>query len=284
MINQLRNELPRPIFGLGHSMGATQLINVSLMHPRILQGLLLIEPIVFPYSGENRGRYPPAQISARRRDSFESLDGAISHFQSSRMFRTWDSRAFDMWVKYGLRYLPDRLDGEVTLVTPKSQELFTFIRPVSALGMQEGLFPDLSPKAHADTLFYRPEPPIIYHNLPYLRPSILYIFGHQSRYITSRLQESIISRTGVGVGGRGGSRRGQVRQVTIQDAGHFAPMEQPKEIAERVIDWLKAEHDQWSMQENKTVQAPNSGHRVSQEFLSQLEGTSQPRCSKISRL
>ncbi|KAB8216304.1 hypothetical protein BDV33DRAFT_207476 [Aspergillus novoparasiticus] len=66
MINQLRDKLPQPVFGLVHSMGATQLMNVSLMPSRIFQGLCLVEPIVFPYSAENQGRYPPTQASMRR--------------------------------------------------------------------------------------------------------------------------------------------------------------------------------------------------------------------------
>ncbi|KAE8339930.1 hypothetical protein BDV24DRAFT_164816 [Aspergillus arachidicola] len=156
MINQLRDKLPQPILGLGHSMGATQLMNASLMHPRIFQGLLLVEPIVFPYSTENQGRYPPAQASMRRRESFDSLDTAISQFRKSTMFQKWDPRAFDMWIKHGLRRAPGDRAERVILTTTKSQELFTFVRPTflsSSPADRRLAFPDLPLEAPSDTLF-----------------------------------------------------------------------------------------------------------------------------------
>jgi pimeloyl-ACP methyl ester carboxylesterase len=44
MINCFRDDMSRPIVGIGHSVGAAQLVFLSLMHPRLLTSLVLIEP------------------------------------------------------------------------------------------------------------------------------------------------------------------------------------------------------------------------------------------------
>ncbi|KAK6821618.1 hypothetical protein RU639_007723 [Aspergillus parasiticus] len=242
MINQLRDKLSQPIFGIGHSMGATQLMNVSLMHPRIFQGLCLVEPIVFPYSAENQGRYPPAQASMRRRESFDSLDMAISQFRKSTMFQKWDPRAFDMWIKHGLRRAPGDRTGRVVLTTTKSQELFTFVRPtfLSKFPADRRLaFPDLALEAPSDTLF------------------------------------TVRNRTGVGISGSGGLTTGQVKHVVVRDTGHFGPMEDPRALAEKIVDWLKVEVEQWALLAKSSLLDSNS--EVSQGFLSSLAGSHQVR-------
>ncbi|GMF70799.1 unnamed protein product [Aspergillus oryzae] len=270
------HKLPQPIFGLGHSMGATQLMNVSLMHPRIFHGLCLVEPIVFPYSAENQGRYPPAQASMRRRESFDSLDMAISQFRKSTMFRKWDPRAFDMWIEYGLRREPGDRAGRVVLTTTKSQELFTFVRPtfLSDFPADRRLaFPDLALEAPSDTLFYRPEPVITFHNLPHLRPSTLYVFGELSQLISPQLRDSLVNKTGVDIGGSGGSTTGQVKDIVVGNTGHFGPMEDPRGLAEQTVDWLKVEVEQWALLVKSSLLDSNS--KVSQDFLSSLAGSHQ---------
>lgn len=257
-------------------MGATQLMNVSLMHPRIFQGLCLVEPIVFPYSAENQGRYPPAQASMRRRESFDSRDTARSQFQNSTTFQTWDARAFDMWIKYGLRRASGDCTGRVILTTTKSQELFTFVRPTffSKCPADRRLaFPDLSLEAPSDILFYRPEPVITFHNLPHLRPSTLYIFGDRSQLIDRQLRDSIVHRTGVDIGGGGGLNQGQVKYIVVRDTGHFGPMEDPRALAETTVEWLKAGVEQWDSLEQSSLL--NSNSQVSQDFLSSLAGSHQ---------
>ena len=50
MINQFRDKLPRPLVGIGHSMGAVTLVNLSLLHPRLLSALILIDPVILSKS------------------------------------------------------------------------------------------------------------------------------------------------------------------------------------------------------------------------------------------
>ncbi|KAE8412643.1 hypothetical protein BDV36DRAFT_300686 [Aspergillus pseudocaelatus] len=228
------------------------------------------------YSAENQGRYPPAQASMRRKETFDSLDTAISQFRNSTTFQKWDSRAFDMWIKYGLRRAPGDHAGRVTLTTTKSQELFTFVRPIFISKSPEDRrlgFPDLSLEAPSDILFYRPEPVITFHNLPHLRPSTLYIFGDRSQFISRQLRDSIAHKTGVGIGGGGGLTKGQVKYIVVRDTGHFGPMEDPRALAEKTVEWLKAGVEQWAFLEQSSLL--NSNSQVSQDFLSSLAGSHQ---------
>lgn len=211
-------------------MGATQLMNVSLMHPRLLQGLVLIEPIVFPYSGRDRGRYPAATVSLRRQDSFLTLTAAVAHFRRSKMFGAWNPRSFDLWIRYGLRSSAGSSKSRVRLATPKMQEVRTFFRPVF---ISDGhcdrrlLYPDLPSDASADVLLYRPEPVITFHNLPYLRPATMFVFCNQSHLVTQRLRDTVVDMTGIGISGSGGTAKGRVKAVSLETSGHFAPMEIP---------------------------------------------------------
>ncbi|KAL5364306.1 hypothetical protein BJX96DRAFT_187677 [Aspergillus floccosus] len=273
MTHRLLGKLPRPIFGIGHSMGGTQLMSASLMHPRLFQGLCVIEPVVFPYSAKNQGRYPPAQMSMRRREEFASLEAAISQFRVNSTFHKWDARALHMWIKYGLRPAPGDSTGKVVLTTTKSQELFSFVRPTFLTKFPADrrlAFPDLPRKAPADTLFYRPEPVITFHCLPHLRPSILYVFGSHSQFMSRLMRDSIARKTGIGIGGSGGLIKRRVKHITMRDTGHFAPMEDPRNLAENIASWLKAEVDQWAYLERSTQLEHQE--QDYQDFLSSLAG------------
>ncbi|KAH8430139.1 uncharacterized protein LDX57_007809 [Aspergillus melleus] len=283
LINRFRDSLPQPIFGLGHSMGATQLIHLSLMHPRILQGSFLIEPIVFPYSGADQGRYPAALVSLRRRDTFPTKDMAVAHFQRSRLFQSWDPRAFDKWIEYGLRDAPPGSEPRVVLTTPKSQELSTFVRPILAPKStidRRMLCPDLALEALDDEriLFYRPEPVITFHNLPHLRPPTMYAFCEGSQLVTREMRTVITEKTGTGVGGSGGVVTGRVNMTVINDAGHFAPMEHPQRLADHVVEWLQGEDRRWiaagELERPKhRGQDEGSPREMSREVLALLGGT-----------
>ena len=46
MVNHFRHSMPRPIVGIGHSMGGNNLVNLSLMHNRLFTSLILIDPVI----------------------------------------------------------------------------------------------------------------------------------------------------------------------------------------------------------------------------------------------
>ncbi|KAI0405092.1 Alpha/beta hydrolase family-domain-containing protein [Xylaria palmicola] len=168
LVNVFRDDMPRPIVGIGHSFGANILAHLALLHPRLLTTLVLLDPtIVALGSAQIDGPgTSPARASAFRRDVWPSRDAAVASFRRSPFYQSWDPRVLDSWNRHALRDLPTALYPELppsgsgsssgsdptssdpskpappgaTLRTTKHQELFTFLRP---------LYPHLTPSPSA---------------------------------------------------------------------------------------------------------------------------------------
>ena len=92
------------------------------MHPRLLSTLVLIEPVIMD---EISGTPIPVLQSTVRRDIWETRAKAEAHLRKA--FQSWDARALDRMVEYGLRETPTALyssncnqtiaSGSVTLRT-----------------------------------------------------------------------------------------------------------------------------------------------------------------------
>jgi pimeloyl-ACP methyl ester carboxylesterase len=266
--------MKRPFVGIGHSMGGNNLTNLALMHPRLFESLILIDPVMAPLMSP-KGNVSPAHASAMRRDKWPSRQVALESFKRSKFYQAWDPRVLDLWVKYGLRELPTKLypdavvptlpydssAKEVTLTTTKHQEVFTFLRPASVeyfgptdgmtepeiAKLKEILYPDMEENWQGK--FYRPEPIRTFENLKFVRPSVLYVFGETSPLSATDSRTSKLSTTGVGIGGSGGAKKGRVRDVIIKDTGHLIPMEKVSDTAKTCSDWIASEMEIWTRRE-----------------------------------
>ena len=173
----------------------------------------------------------------------------------------------DRWVRYGLRELPtaiypdlpdDKIEATpVTLTTTKHQEVWTFLRPNFDGQDSEGnpitkriTHPDI-PTGHELASFYRPEPIRAFYNLPFLRPSVLYIFGRLSNLSSPAWRKQKMDTTGIGIGGSGGAREGRVKDVLFEDAGHLIPMEFVEKTADAAAEWVGQEMGLWRKNEEK---------------------------------
>ncbi|ETI19865.1 hypothetical protein G647_08879 [Cladophialophora carrionii CBS 160.54] len=255
LMNQKQDEMPQPLIGIGHSMGGSQLVQLSLLHPRLLQGLILIDPVI---QTENPSR-SFAKPSTYRRDIWTSRDEARAKFENSKFYRAWDSRVFEKWMQYGLRDLPTEMypdrggskETPVTLTTPKSQEVFSYLRPkyygTSGIAPEKDwdVYGDMHPDdIEEDYPFYRPESAQIFRRLPELKPPVLYIFGKNSELATPELRRKKMETTGTGVGGSGGSAEGKVKEVVL-NCGHLVPMERTTECAAAVASFATSELARW---------------------------------------
>ncbi|OTA38214.1 hypothetical protein BTJ68_01627 [Hortaea werneckii EXF-2000] len=273
MVNHFRREMKRPIVGIGHSMGGNNLVNLSLMHPRLFSSLVLIDPVIQRFQSR-AGNYGPARPLQ------------IGEIAGQAFYQSWDPRVLELWIQHGLRELPTSLypyataasatpptisadpgaatvspapdtEREVTLATTKHQEVFTFLRP--NLSTKEfpdpstepnlQTHPDMDPASGPNAPFYRPEPIATFHRLPNLRPSVFYLFGEQSNLSTPTLKADKLAHTGTGVGGSGGVQKGRVRDVTLEGIGHLIPMEAVERTAEECTQWLVPEVEGWTARE-----------------------------------
>ncbi len=268
LINLKRDEMPRPIFGLGHSMGGNNLVNVALFNPRLFTSLILLDPVVQPRTAEiSVGKNQPpsvARLSTFRRDTWPSRAEAAKLFIKSPFYKAWDKRVFDKWIEYGLRELPtlqhpDGTPPAVTLTTSVSSEVRTFLRPnYEGYGathpekkIDRRTHADIDPKLDNTYPFYRSESPRTLARLPELRPSVLYIFGETSEVSGEEFNEVKLAATGVGVGGSGGRAEGRVKGITLPGVGHLIAMEASERAAEETAKWIESELVRWREEEEE---------------------------------
>lgn len=226
------------------------------------------------------------------------------------------------WLQYGLRNLPtavyprhiqvagteahvtheeDAATDAVTLTTTKHQEVFTFLRPTfdahayPGLGAQLGgpnsaAYADYTPEAALPGQpLERAESVVAFHMLPYVRPSVLYVFGSESHYTACEPTADKVESTGVGIGGSGGAAKGRVAEVTVQGVGHLIPMEAVDETAEVSVKWLGDEMAAWREKEiverSEWAYIPDEQKRtISDQYLEALRSETKSDAAPISKL
>ncbi|GAM33956.1 toxin biosynthesis protein [Talaromyces pinophilus] len=257
MINHFRKEMPRPIIGVGHSMGCAQLIHLSLLHPRLLSTLVLYEPVILDRvpPGPN-----PAKFAAVKRDVWPSRQEAEEALRKA--LRKWDPRVVDRYLRFGLRSVPTRLYNPntdhsvpvtaVTLTTSKHQEAWSYtipnLEPESA-GLDRLLLSDWDFDWERNAIFSRPECYITSQNLPHLRPGVLWVFSGKSYLSPPEAQDVKLNATGTGVGGSGGVKEGMVAKVVLEKGSHALVLEDVDWSATVASDWIQKWFSKWMEEE-----------------------------------
>ncbi|PYH73173.1 toxin biosynthesis protein [Aspergillus vadensis CBS 113365] len=275
MMNHFRHKMTRPIMGVGHSLGATQLIFLSLMHPRILQSLILIEPYIIE---KNTDADAPllVHLTKHKRDVWPSR--AAAEEKARQYLRSWDSRVLERWFQWGYRELPTAIypndgalasEAPVTLTTTKFQEALIYARANPHRHKELGIrtentngcltepphdplfFPDVMAGLPPGQQAYRPEPIVAGKLLPHLRPSALFLSGASSPLFKSGLHTTMAERTGSSIGGSGGVLYDRVRHLWVKGAGHALPLEKVDVTANTLGEWIQKEMERWRTDEDR---------------------------------
>ena len=75
--------------------------------------------------------------------------------------------------------------------------------------------------------------------LPYLRPSVLYIFGAESQFSSHKEQEKKIKSTKTLANNSGDTTEAMIKGHVLQGSGHLLIFEQPAETARVATNWVK---------------------------------------------
>jgi len=101
------------LIGVGHSKGAASLLMAETSNPGTFHGLVLVEPIVYPWydripieSAENRG--PMAKQAANRKATFSSLQEAKDYFIGKKMTKTWEPKFLESYVNGILKPIDEK--------------------------------------------------------------------------------------------------------------------------------------------------------------------------------
>ena len=253
MINLFREEFPSPIVGIGHSMGATALTHLAILHPRLLTSLILFDPIMG--SSMSTDFATMFYMNSVRPDLWPSRKAAEE--ASKSLWREWDPKVLELWMKHAFRDTPTlahATPGNVTLLTPKAQEGWIYCRnwfdPLPANNKDEYVtqaarakYPDMHVGVLQTHPFYRPEDKRIWNDLPHLRPGVLYVCPAKGP--TKKATDEKVRITGIGHGGSGGVEEGRVSSVVVEGVGHLLPFEKPGECAEVAAEWLGRDLGAW---------------------------------------
>ncbi|KAI4123175.1 MAG: hypothetical protein LQ347_006255 [Umbilicaria vellea] len=264
MVNHFREQMPRPIVGVGHSVGGPQMVFFSHLHPRLVHSLVLIEPSLDKSSPKQAKRVLGiAKYAVLRKDVWPSRSAAAASLSRNPFYRGWDPRVLSKLLLYGLRQTPTLLHptadvNAVTVHTPKHQEVFIATRPNfnavpanRSLSAEERItHPNLDPAAVDTSPFYRSEPREAFFLLRTLRPSVLFVYGDNSIFAKPEERQATMKTTGVGPGGSGGAPLGRVKEAVLP-GGHFVVMERVDQVATSIADYLGDELGRWKGNERK---------------------------------
>ncbi|GAO17414.1 hypothetical protein UVI_02024080 [Ustilaginoidea virens] len=306
LVNTFR--MPRPLVAVGHSFGACALSHAALLHPRLFHSLVLLDPVIamfHEYSAALGMR--PAAASIRRRDAWPSRSHAAALLRKSPFCRSWDPRAFDRWIRFGLCSVDDDRDdhndcddrndrddhahqadhaaAQVTLATTRHQEVFTFLRPAWPAFDPRGervvdpkRMPDCGTSLHVAMPmypFYRAEPIATFARMADLRPGVLFIVGGTSTVVPPPDVARRTDITGTGLGGSGGVPAGRVRLVSHPDHGHLIPLESPAFCAREAAAFLERELSLWAEEEQEydewASRSADERTQVSREWKAHLD-------------
>ncbi|KAK2834905.1 hypothetical protein FQN49_006799 [Arthroderma sp. PD_2] len=281
LINLKRAEMPRPIFGIGHSMGGNNLISLSIIHPRLLTSLILLDPVITRLDisedvdfRQTKAKIPVSTLaSTYRRDLWPSREAAERALKGSKFYQNWDPRVLERFIKYGLRELPTAIHPlesgsvntpvgkrPVTLTTTRHQEVFSFFRSTYGARKKDGesinrlTHPELDPRLHSSRFpFYRYEVNRTFEMLPFVRPSVLYLFAEYSDVSNGELNQEKLDQTGTGVGGSGGVAEGRVNAAVMKGVGHLIAMEAVAQAADLCANRISTEMQRWRKEEEQFI-------------------------------
>ena len=111
-LEALVETLSRPTVLAGHSMGATVSMELAAARPDLVQGLVLIDPVIVPPRhvpmmalartfGLTGRLIPISQAAARRRMEFPSRQAAVENYVGKGPFRTWPREWIEAYVEGG---------------------------------------------------------------------------------------------------------------------------------------------------------------------------------------
>ncbi|KAK3678373.1 hypothetical protein LTR78_001670 [Recurvomyces mirabilis] len=246
MVDTFRLSMTKPIIGIGHSMGASQLVAAAHFHPGLLDALVMVDPPIFMTRSPSTKAM--LRYCFRKPEAYAPRQAAEEATRRSPFFKTWDKQVLQrfletVWGDGPTVTVPD--DNSTKPTTPLHMQVRGLIKPnpdhiTVAQPVDEDqryTHPDIQPTAPVTWPFYSPHSQVAYRFLSTLRPPALFLLGEGSQLCDAEELVDRTNATGTAPGGSGGITAGRVKSVTIP-GGHFLPMTNVAGTAEGTSRWL----------------------------------------------
>lgn len=258
LINHFQADMPPPIIGMGESWGVGHFLMMSTWHPRLLAGILALEPALGPGHPLKDGmprtqwpappRYFPAVMISKRNDRWATREDAIKHLSKSPFYATMDPRVREVVFKYDLRDVNHESGSYVTLATPKRIEAQFWGRMTKP---RKGL-PEYPPHEQPNSAskivpgIYQLAGPIWQEATRHVTVPVMFLWGDKSHISEiPGFKQSCMRRYGSAEGAGGGMKTGQLSEATVKGAGHAITLCKPVESADATVEWLAKTTREW---------------------------------------
>ncbi|MCU1235635.1 MAG: alpha/beta hydrolase fold [Candidatus Solibacter sp.] len=188
----------RGAIGVGHSMGGHITTQVAALRPETYRGLLLVDPTIFPL--DYYGTEPPdAHFTLRRRNTWNSPEEMFERFRNRVPFVNWRPEILRDYCEYGL--LPQ--DGEFVLACPPPVEASIYLNSKEP---GSNIYPEIATVQH---------PVVVMRAGKTRNPEIFDLSA-------SPTAPDLASKFANG------------REVVLEAASHYIPMEWPEMVVEEI--------------------------------------------------
>ncbi|KAJ5684161.1 uncharacterized protein N7477_000506 [Penicillium maclennaniae] len=223
-----------------------------------------------------------------RQDLWEPREKAEATLH--KVQRGWDSLVIERFAQVGIRPVPTRLYNRQThpelpsmtvTLTTRHQESWSYSIPnlePELAELDRLLLSDWDIEKERPLSFARPESWASWRSLPFVRPSVLLVFGSRSYLSLPKAQDAKMLTTGTGVGGSGGAAHRMVEKVVL-DASHTVVLEKINECAEVAADWIQHWYQSWLADERGM--AEYKSNRSDADMIRALDGSIQVARMKL---
>ncbi|KAJ0393380.1 hypothetical protein P43SY_001227 [Pythium insidiosum] len=100
-----KDDRPTRIVGIGHSMGASTMLNVETTYPQSFDGLVMFEPVCNAKEMKEAAKtVVDAMVSATlaREGEWDNWDSVLKHFTTSKRYRRWHKECLDAFFDGGV--------------------------------------------------------------------------------------------------------------------------------------------------------------------------------------
>ncbi|KAJ5539768.1 hypothetical protein N7513_008100 [Penicillium frequentans] len=235
MINKFRDEMPQPIVGVGHSMGAGQLVLLSLLHP---------QPQL---SKKQKSRIKDGTSASSTDGSFTLIAIFLRQLLPMKTFQLKLSKQLPLQARNTKKYSSTFVQTHQATYQSAKNLLQTHLHTMTSSTQTSSDPPETT------TQFYRYEPILAWKMLKHLRPPVLYVLGQSSPIAAPETREKILKRTGAGIGGSGGVKALRVEEKIIPGS-HQLPLERVLETAAAVGPWISNSVQRWKDDEARIAE------------------------------